>query len=98
MKMLLNQEPDSSLDLLAELALMLTWNERKRLANVASCLLSSPNGASLVHWPRYSKERREYLELGFTQTLRQNLKEDGFHFMTVVLPQRLKQQATAGAV
>ncbi|TWW76180.1 Carboxylesterase 5A [Takifugu flavidus] len=58
----------------------------------------SPTSASLVHWPQYNKERQEYLELGSTQTLRQKLKEDGFHFMTVVLPQRLKQQATAGAM
>lgn len=71
---------------------------RWSLANVVSCLLSSPTSASLVHWPQYNKERQEYLELGSTQTLRQKLKEDGFRFMTVVLPQRLKQQATAGAM
>eukprot|EP00066_Takifugu_rubripes_P026358 XP_011615624.1 PREDICTED: carboxylesterase 4A [Takifugu rubripes] len=58
----------------------------------------SPTSASLVHWPQYNKERQEYLELGSTQTLRQKLKEDGFRFMTAVLPQRLKQQATAGAM
>lgn len=68
------------------------------MANVLSCLLSSPTSASLVHWPQYNKERQEYLELGLTQTLRQNLKEDGFRFLTDVLPLRLKQQAAAGAM
>lgn len=68
------------------------------MANVVSCLLSSPSRASLVHWPQYNKETQEYLELGSTQTLRQNLKEEGFRFLTVVLPQRLEQQARAGAV
>lgn len=61
------------------------------LANVCDCVLSSPTGASLHHWPQYDKERQEYLELGLTQTLRQKLKEDAFRFMTVVLPQRLKE-------
>lgn len=67
------------------------------VANVVSCPPSSPSRASLVHWPRYNNETQEYLELGLTPTLRQNLKEDGFRFLTVVLPQRLKQRATAGA-
>lgn len=67
------------------------------LANVCDCVLSSPTGASLHQWPQYDKERQEYLELGLTQTLRQKLKEDAFRFMTVVLPQRLKERE-AGAM
>lgn len=67
------------------------------VAKVCDCVLSAPTGASLLHWPQYEKERQEYMELGLTQTLRQKLKEDAFRFLTVVLPQRLKQQE-AGAM
>lgn len=59
---------------------------------MCDCVLSAPAGASLPHWPQYDRDRQDYLELGLTQTLRQNLREDAFRFMTVVLPQRLKEQ------
>lgn len=61
------------------------------------CLLSSPNTGSLLRWPQYDKDRQEYVELGLTQMLREKLKEDRLRFMTLVLPQRLQQQAKAGA-
>uniref|UniRef100_H3CFZ4 Carboxylic ester hydrolase n=1 Tax=Tetraodon nigroviridis TaxID=99883 RepID=H3CFZ4_TETNG len=53
----------------------------------------SPTGPSLPHWPQYDRERQEYLELGLTQTPRQKLKEDALHFLTAVLPQRLRERA-----
>ncbi|CAF92565.1 unnamed protein product [Tetraodon nigroviridis] len=66
-------------------------------AQVCDCVLSSPTGPSLPHWPQYDRERQEYLELGLTQTPRQKLKEDALHFLTAVLPQRLRERA-AGAM
>ncbi|XP_044211424.1 carboxylesterase 3 [Thunnus albacares] len=50
----------------------------------------SPDGPGLVSWPQYDKQKQEYMELGLTQTVRQKLREDRVHFITVTLPQRLE--------
>ncbi|XP_068459056.1 carboxylesterase 3 isoform X2 [Clinocottus analis] len=55
----------------------------------------SPNGPGLVVWPQYDRQKQEYLELGLTQTVRQKLKNDRVHFVTVVLPQKLEELAAA---
>ncbi|XP_031723922.1 carboxylesterase 3 isoform X3 [Anarrhichthys ocellatus] len=57
----------------------------------------SPNGPGLVVWPQYDRQKQEYLELGLTQTVRQNLRKDRVHFATVVLPQKLEQLAATAA-
>ncbi|XP_068168271.1 fatty acyl-CoA hydrolase precursor, medium chain-like [Antennarius striatus] len=57
----------------------------------------SPNGPGLVSWPQYDKQKQEYMELGLTPTVRQNLRGDKVHFANVVLPQRLQQLAAAAA-
>ncbi|KAM3608545.1 uncharacterized protein V6R79_000794 [Siganus canaliculatus] len=57
----------------------------------------SPNGPGLVTWPQYDLQKQEYLELGLTQTVKQKLREDRVHFATVILPQKLEQQAAAAA-
>ena len=59
------------------------------------CLLSSPDGPGLVSWPKYSKQKQQYMELGLTQTVRQKLKKERVHFATVTLPQKLEQLAAA---
>ncbi|KAK2841746.1 hypothetical protein Q5P01_011946 [Channa striata] len=56
----------------------------------------SPSGPGLLTWPQYDKQEQEYMELGPTQTVKQKLKEDRVHFVTVTLPQRLEQLAAAG--
>lgn len=58
---------------------------------------SSPNGPELVIWPQYDKQKQEYMELGLTQTVRQKLKKDRVHFVTVTLPLKLEQLAAAAA-
>uniref|UniRef100_A0A8C2X3B2 Carboxylic ester hydrolase n=1 Tax=Cyclopterus lumpus TaxID=8103 RepID=A0A8C2X3B2_CYCLU len=50
----------------------------------------SPNGPGLVVWPQYDRQKQEYLELGLTQTVRQKLRKDRVHFVTVVLPLKLE--------
>ncbi|XP_078114181.1 carboxylesterase 3 isoform X1 [Sander vitreus] len=57
----------------------------------------SPNGPGLVIWPQYDKQKQEYMELGLTQTVRQKLKKDRVHFVTVILPLKLEQLAAAAA-
>ncbi|XP_068580163.1 carboxylesterase 3 isoform X3 [Cebidichthys violaceus] len=57
----------------------------------------SPNGPGLVVWPQYDRQKQEYLELGLTQTVRQELRKDRVHFTTVVLPQKLEQLAATAA-
>ncbi|XP_019962378.2 carboxylesterase 3 isoform X1 [Paralichthys olivaceus] len=57
----------------------------------------SPDGPGLLSWPQYSKQKQDYMELGLTQTVRQKLKEDRVHFITVTLPQKLEQLAAAAA-
>ncbi len=58
-------------------------------------VLSSPNGPGLVSWPQYDRQRQEYMELGLTPMVKQNLKNDRVHFATVTLPQKLEQLAAA---
>ncbi|KAM4553442.1 carboxylesterase 3 [Fundulus diaphanus] len=57
----------------------------------------SPSGPGLVDWPQYDRQKQEYMELGQTQTVKQKLKEDRVHFVTVTLPQRLEQMEAAAA-
>uniref|UniRef100_A0A8C2X168 Carboxylic ester hydrolase n=1 Tax=Cyclopterus lumpus TaxID=8103 RepID=A0A8C2X168_CYCLU len=57
----------------------------------------SPNGPGLVVWPQYDRQKQEYLELGLTQTVRQKLRKDRVHFVTVVLPLKLEELAAAAA-
>uniref|UniRef100_A0A3B3UEC6 Carboxylic ester hydrolase n=1 Tax=Poecilia latipinna TaxID=48699 RepID=A0A3B3UEC6_9TELE len=57
----------------------------------------SPNGAGLVNWPLYDRQKQEYMELGQTQTVKQKLKKDRVHFITATLPQKLHQMAAAAA-
>lgn len=51
---------------------------------------SSPDSPSLVSWPQFGKQKKEYMELGLTQIVKHNLKEDRVHFATVTLPQKLE--------
>ncbi|XP_054895370.1 carboxylesterase 3 [Poeciliopsis prolifica] len=55
----------------------------------------SPNGAGLVNWPLYDRQKQEYMELGQTQSVKQKLKKDRVHFVTATLPQRLLQMEAA---
>uniref|UniRef100_A0A3P9Q444 Carboxylesterase type B domain-containing protein n=1 Tax=Poecilia reticulata TaxID=8081 RepID=A0A3P9Q444_POERE len=57
----------------------------------------SPNGPGLVNWPLFDKQKQEYMELGQTQTVKQKLRKDRVHFITVTLPQKLQQTAAAAA-
>ncbi|XP_029992389.1 carboxylesterase 3 isoform X2 [Sphaeramia orbicularis] len=57
----------------------------------------SPNGPGLVNWPQYDRQKQEYMELGLTQAVRQELKKERVHFATVTLPQKLQELASAAA-
>ncbi|XP_075898892.1 carboxylesterase 3 [Nelusetta ayraudi] len=50
----------------------------------------SPDSPTLVSWPQYDKQNKAYMELGLSQTVKHNLKEDRVHFAAVTLPQRLE--------
>lgn len=56
---------------------------------------SSPDSPGLVSWPQFDKLKKEYMELGLTQTVKHNLKEDRVHFATVTLPQKLEMLTVA---
>ncbi|CAK6972602.1 Hypothetical predicted protein [Scomber scombrus] len=51
----------------------------------------SPNGHSLVHWPKYGVDE-EYLAIDIKeQVIGQHLKRDRFVFMTQTLPEKIQQ-------
>ncbi|XP_049430102.1 uncharacterized protein ces2b [Epinephelus fuscoguttatus] len=51
----------------------------------------SPNGAGLVHWPKYGAEER-YLSIDAKeQVVAQHLKKDRFIFLTQTLPEKVRQ-------
>lgn len=56
---------------------------------------SSPDSPGLVSWPQFGKPKKEYMELGLTQTVKHNLKEDRVHFAAVTLPQKVKAKIVA---
>ncbi|XP_068595370.1 cocaine esterase-like [Brachionichthys hirsutus] len=52
----------------------------------------SPNGAGLVHWPKYGTEEN-YLIIGLQeQTTSQHLKKKTFVFLTETLPEKIKEE------
>ena len=52
----------------------------------------SPNGAGLVHWPKYGAEE-EYMKIGLgEQTPGQHLKKERFVFLTQTLLEKTQQR------
>lgn len=57
----------------------------------------SPNGPGLVQWPLYDGQKQQYMELGLKQTVKEKLKFERMNFVTVILPQKLRDLAAEAA-